>query len=113
MRNLTKAALIALIFSAQPGFAQQAPVGGQITSQAPGKMSVAQGVQVTALVTAIDKATRTVTLKGPQGNSFDVVASDAVKNFDKIKVNDSSRDLQCRRAARDPRPEPVAALGAL
>jgi hypothetical protein len=25
----------------------------------------------------------------------------------------SGRDLQCRRAARDPRPEPVAALGAL
>ncbi len=88
MRNLTKAALIALIFSAQPGFAQQAPVGGQITSQAPGKAAVAQGVQVTALVTAIDKATRTVTLKGPQGKSFDVVAGDAVKNFDKIKVND-------------------------
>jgi len=88
MRNLTKAALIALIFSAQPGFAQQAPVGGQITSQAPGKVGVAQGVKVTALVTAIDKATRTVTLKGPQGNSFDVVAGDAVKNFDKIKVND-------------------------
>jgi hypothetical protein len=88
MRNLTKAALIALMFSAQPGFAQQAPVGGQITSQEPGKAAVAQGVQVTALVTAIDKATRTVTLKGPQGNSFDVVAGDAVKNFDKIKVND-------------------------
>jgi hypothetical protein len=88
MRNLTKAALLALMFSAQPGYAQQAPVGGQITSQAPGKAAVAQGVQVTALVTAIDKATRTVTLKGPQGNSFDVVAGDAVKNFDKIKVND-------------------------
>ena len=88
MRNLTKAALIALTFSAQPGFAQQAPVGGQITSQAPGKVGVAQGVQVTALVTAIDKATRTVTLKGPQGNSFDVVAGDAVKNFAQIKVND-------------------------
>lgn len=88
MRNLTKAALIALIFSAQPGFAQQAPVGGKITTNEPGKVAMAQGVKVTALVTAIDKATRTVTLKGPQGNSFDVVAGDAVKNFDKIKVND-------------------------
>ena len=88
MRNLTKAALIALTFSTQPGFAQQAPVGAQITSNEPGKVAVAQGVKATALVTAIDKATRTVTLKGPQGNSFDVVAGDAVKNFDKIKVND-------------------------
>jgi len=60
MRNLTKAALIALVLSAQPGFAQQAPAGGQISSQEPGKVGVAQGVQVTALVTAIDKATRTL-----------------------------------------------------
>ena len=88
MRNLTKVVLSALIFSAQPGFAQQASVGAQITSNEPGKVAVAQGVKATALVTAIDKAARTVTLKGSEGRSFDVVAGDAVKNFDKIKVND-------------------------
>lgn len=88
MRNLTKAALLALIFSAQPGFAQQAPVGAQITGSAPGKVAMAEGVKVTAVVTAIDKATRTVTLKGASGHSFDVVAGDAVKNFAQIKVKD-------------------------
>ena len=88
MRNLTKVALFALIFSAQPGFAQQAPVGAQITSNEPGKVAVAEGVKASALVTAIDKATRTVTLKGPEGRSFEVVAGDAVKNFAQIKVND-------------------------
>ena len=88
MRNLTKATLTALLLVAAPAMAQQAPVGAKITENAPGKVAMAEGVKVSALVTAIDKATRTVTLKGPQGNSFDVVAGDAVKNFDKIKVND-------------------------
>lgn len=88
MRNLTKAALLALIFSAQPGFAQQAPVGAQITGSEPGKVAIAQGIKVSVLVTAIDKASRTLTLKGPEGRSFDVVAGDAVKNFAQIKVND-------------------------
>ena len=88
MRNLLKTALLALVFSAQPGFAQQAPVGAQITSNTPGKVSMAEGVKASAVPTATDKATRTVTLKGPEGRSFDVDAGDAVKNFDKIKVND-------------------------
>jgi hypothetical protein len=88
MRNLTKAALLALICSIQPGFAQQAPVGAQITTNAPGKVSMTEGIKASALVTAIDKATRTITLKGPEGRSFDVVAGDAVKNFAQIKVND-------------------------
>jgi len=39
-------------------------------------------------VLAIDKATRTVTLKGPKGNVVDIVASDDVKNFAQIKVGD-------------------------
>ena len=37
---------------------------------------------------AIDKATRTLTLKGPEGNVMDVVAGDEVKNFDQIKLGD-------------------------
>lgn len=88
MRNLTKAALFALICSAQQGFAQQAPVGAQISGSEPGKVAIAQGIKAAAVVTAIDKATRTVTLKGSEGRSFDVVAGDAVKNFAQIKVND-------------------------
>ena len=44
--------------------------------------------EISAQVVAIDKATRTVTLKGPQGNVVDVVAGDEVKNFAQIKVGD-------------------------
>lgn len=88
MRKLLKTALLALVFSAQPALAQQAPVGAQMTSNTPGKVSMAEGIKASAVVTAIDKATRTVTLKGPEGRSFDVVAGDAIKRFDQIKVND-------------------------
>lgn len=88
MRNLMKASLLFLLVSAQPGFAQQAPVGAQISTNSPGKVSMTEGIKVFALVTAINKATRTISLKGPEGRSFDVVAGDAVKNFAQIKVND-------------------------
>jgi hypothetical protein len=43
---------------------------------------------VTATVVAIDKATRTVTLKGPK-RTVDVVAGDEVRNFDQIRVGDT------------------------
>jgi len=36
---------------------------------------------------AVDKATRTLTLKGPK-RTVDVVAGDEVKNFDQIKIGD-------------------------
>ena len=88
MRNSMIAGLLALLFSLPPAFAQQAPLGAQMTSNTPGKVSMAEGIKASAMVTAIDKATRTVTLKGPEGRSFDVVAGDAVKRFDQIKVND-------------------------
>ena len=57
-------------------------------SSAPGKAGVAQTVQVTATIAAIDKATRDVTLKGPQGNEIVVTAGPEVKNFDNMKVGD-------------------------
>ena len=61
-----------------------AVVGGT----APGKAGVAEVVKLTATVTALDKATRDVTLKGPQGNELTLTAGPDVKNFDQIKVGD-------------------------
>ena len=60
---------------------------------APGKAMAAQTVKIAATITAIDKATRDVTLKGPQGNELTVTAGPLVKNFDMLKVGDSV-DLQ-------------------
>lgn len=53
----------------------------------PGKAAIVSTAEVTATVVSIDKATRTVTLKGPH-RTVDVVAGDEVKNFDQIKVGD-------------------------
>ena len=68
------------------------PVAAQtdtvMTSSAPGRVGVAQTVNLTATITAIDKAARDVTLKGPNGNEVTVTAGPEIKNFDKLKVGD-------------------------
>jgi Cu/Ag efflux protein CusF len=65
-----------------------AQTGAVVAGTAPGKGGVAEVVKLTAAVTAIDKATRDVTLKGPQGNEVTLTAGPEVKNFDQIKVGD-------------------------
>jgi hypothetical protein len=70
-----------------------AQTGGAVVGTAPGKAAIAQTVKVSATITAIDSATRDVTLKGPQGNLMTVTAGPDVKNFDKLKVGDQV-DLQ-------------------
>ena len=62
--------------------------GGTVVASEPGKAAIVSTVEVTAMVVALDKATRTVTLKGPQ-KTVDVVAGDEVRNFDQIRVGDS------------------------
>ena len=57
--------------------------GGQL----PGAM-VADTVKITATVEAIDYAKRTVTLKGPAGNTVTLKVGEAAKNFDQVKVGD-------------------------
>jgi hypothetical protein len=74
------AAAIALPVGAQTGTA--------MVGTAPGMAAAAQTVKLTATITAIDKATRDVTLKGPQGNEVTVTAGPEVKNFDNMKVGD-------------------------
>jgi hypothetical protein len=49
---------------------------------------VTDTVEITANVEAIDYATRTVTLKGPEGNSRTFSVDERVKNFDNVKVGD-------------------------
>jgi hypothetical protein len=65
-----------------------AQTGAVVAGTAPGKAGVAQTVKITATITAIDKATRDVSLKGPQGNEVVVTAGPEVKNFDNMKVGD-------------------------
>lgn len=75
---------IAVALSGTAAAQTAAVVGGT----APGKAGVAEVVKLTATITALDKATRDVTLKGPQGNEITLTAGSEVKNFDQMKVGD-------------------------
>ena len=78
-------AVAAAALLAGPATAQ---TGGAMVGTAPGKAGAIQTVKATATITAIDKATRDITLKGPQGNMMTVTAGPDVKNFDALKVGD-------------------------
>jgi hypothetical protein len=80
------AAILSTCALVQPALAQS--TGAAVTST-PGKVGVAQTVDFSATITAIDKATRTITLKGPKGDEQKVVAGPEVKNFDQLKVGDT------------------------
>jgi hypothetical protein len=68
--------------------AQQPPSVATSVTSSPGKAAAVTTAEITATVVAIDKATRTVTLKGPQGRTLDVVCGEEVKNFDQIRIGD-------------------------
>jgi hypothetical protein len=86
MRRMTlvAAAVMAIVTTSAVG--QTGGVAAVKTE--PGRVTVAEAVQVTASVEAIDKAKRLITLKGPEGDVFVVQAGPEVKNFDQIKVGD-------------------------
>ena len=86
----TLVVLVALACGALPAAAQQKPdvTGGTAVASEPGKAAIARTIKVTAQVVSIEKATRTLTLKGPDGKTVDVVADEQVKNFAQIKVGD-------------------------
>jgi len=81
--------LATLAIASQAVQAQKPPAGGAVISSSPGKASASVAVEINATVTALDKGTRTVTLKGPKGRVLDVVAGDEVRNFDQIRVGDN------------------------
>jgi len=81
-------AVIAAAFAATAFAQKPEAAGGTVVASEPGKASIVRAAELSARVVAIDKATRTVTLKGPQGNAVDIVAGDEVKNFDQIKLGD-------------------------
>jgi hypothetical protein len=62
---------------------------GAIVDSSPGKVSAMADTELKGTVTAVDKATRRVTLKGSQGRMVELLASNEVKNFDQIRVGDN------------------------
>lgn len=57
-------------------------------TRAPGKVTATNSTEITADITALDAATRGVTLKGPEGNVVELIAGPEVRNFDQLKVGD-------------------------
>lgn len=81
-------AILAASFAALASAQKPEATGGAVVVSEPGKATVARAAELSAQVVAIDKTTRTLTLKGPQGNVTDLVAGDEVKNFDQIRLGD-------------------------
>jgi Cu/Ag efflux protein CusF len=86
MRTLITTLGIAVASAMAPLAAAQ--TGAAVVDKAPGRATAAQTVKVTATITAIDAATRTVTLKGPEGKEVAINAGPEVKNFAQLKVGD-------------------------
>lgn len=78
--------LLALAAAASPLHAQ---TGGAVVASAPGVVAAGKTVEITATIVSIDKATREVALRGPQGNVVTVTAGPQVANFDRLKVADT------------------------
>jgi len=90
MRMILVSVAIAVL-AALPAAAQtQKPdmKGGAVVTSVPGKASATAAAELSAQVVAIEKKSRTISLKGPKGKVVDIVAGDDVKNFDQIKVGD-------------------------
>lgn len=79
--------LVAAACAASPVMAQKVKAEGVVAgASAPGRAEIARAVKVSATVSAIDAATRTVTLKVADGKEFPVTAGPEVRNFDRILV---------------------------
>ena len=85
MRRLLRSASIIAAAFVLPAMAQ---TGATIVDKAPGTATVGQTVKVTATITAIDPATRAITLKDAQGKENTLTAGPEVKNFAQMKVGD-------------------------
>jgi hypothetical protein len=81
-------ALVAALSAGTASAQKPEATGGTVVTSEPGKASVVSTATISAQVVGIDRATRTVTLKGAKGNVVDIVAGDEVRNFDQIKLGD-------------------------
>lgn len=83
-----KHAWIAGLLSLSTCLAQAAEVAAEVTT-APGKANLVEAVSAQATVTAIDMASRKVSLKNAAGEAFDIVAGEQVTNLANLKVGDT------------------------
>ena len=80
--------IAALIVAATASFTASAQSSGTVVDRQPGRVGIAQAVDVTATISALDAAKREITLKGPEGKEVTMVAGPEVKNYSQLKVGD-------------------------
>jgi Cu/Ag efflux protein CusF len=80
-------AIVTALLAAAPLAPAQTTQSASVAT-APGTVKTIQTSKATATVTAIDMATRTVSLRRSDGSVIDVHAGDEVRNLDKVKVGD-------------------------
>lgn len=106
-----RACLLVACLLVSPVFAS-----GQAQTTAPPR-TIEQTVEATATVTAIDKATREVTLKNEDGESNKIVVGPEMERFDEIAVGDTVRakytvgmTAELRAPTEEEKKEPFLAL---
>lgn len=82
------ACALTLAFAAAPTMAQKPAAGTTVVTSEAGKAAAIRVLEASAKVVAIDKATRTITLRDAKGRSFDVVAGEEVRNFAQVELGD-------------------------
>ena len=82
------ACALALAFAAAPAMAQKPAAGAAVVASEAGKAAAVRVLEASAKVVAIDKASRTLTLRDAKGRSFDVVAGEEVRNFAQVQLGD-------------------------
>lgn len=68
--------------------AQDAPKSAALIEKEKGAVTAASAVELQGVITAIDKASRQVTIRGGSGSDLTITAGPQVKNFKQIKVGD-------------------------
>lgn len=86
----TRSLLLATLIAVLPALAgaQDAPKVATIVEKGKGAVTFGETVELQGVITAIDKNTRAVTIKGGSGNELTIIAGPQVKNFKQIKVGD-------------------------
>jgi hypothetical protein len=83
--QLATAAVLALAVAAPVHAQKPKAAAKQVTIEGVGVMEL---TRITASIEAVDLKNRIVTLKGPRGNTFAVLAGPGVKNLQQVKAGD-------------------------
>ena len=84
----SKKFLMVAALAVMAGSAMAQPETKVDVAKAPGQVTVGGVTSVTATVTAIDAATRTVSLKDKKGKVTSLAVGEEARNFDQLKVGD-------------------------